>query len=155
MKFVFYPILSSLVMLSACHNKPAPVAQSNPAAANYSNDKTNDSSIIKPLLDKNAPDGMNVIKYPDGVIKAKGSIQSGKKVGEWQSFFENGKMQSDEYFTDGFPDGKIQVMYDNGQVMYEGQYRNGKPVGMWKYWKKDGSLLRTTDYDKKSPNIAM
>jgi antitoxin component YwqK of YwqJK toxin-antitoxin module len=145
----------TIVALISCNHQPAPKT-SAPATQQIPNsypDATKDTSGI--YVDKKAPDGLNVIKYKNGVIKAKGYYSSGKRNGEWQSFYDDGKLWSDQYFTDGLPDGKINVWYNNGEKMYEGQYQNGKPAGVWSYWDDKGKLLRTADYSKKSPNTAL
>jgi len=143
------------IILTACHHNPASQS-TTPAAsapkASYS-DATKDTSNL--FVDKNAKDGLNIIKYKNGVIKAKGYYNSGRKYGEWQSFYPDGKLWSDEYFTLGLPDGKITVWYDNNKKMYEGVYKNGHPIGTWSYWNEEGKLLRTSDYNKKDPNTAL
>lgn len=119
----------------------------------YGTNESN-SSLIKLAPDSNAKEGLNVIRYKNGVIKAQGNYKSGYKTGEWQSFYESGKLWSDEYFTSGLPDGKVSVYYDNGQMMYQGQYKNGRPVGGWTYWGKNGQVVRKEDYNKKPANTA-
>lgn len=148
------------IVVTACHTKQAPPATAtNPNTANapvYATAPHNDSATVQaPKADLSIPDGPNVTKYPDGVIKMKGNYRSGLKEGEWQSFFPNGKLCSDEFFTAGYPDGKVTVYYDNEQEMYEGQYRNGKQCGIWKFWKKDSKTPRISDYDKKPTNVAL
>jgi hypothetical protein len=110
--------------------------------------------IPKALVDSNAMEGVNKVFYADGVLRAKGNCTKGKKVGEWQSFYPSGKLWSDEYYTDGLQDGQVTVYYENGQKKYAGQCKMGNPIGTWNYWKADGTLERTADYNKKSPNTA-
>ncbi|HXB11859.1 MAG TPA: hypothetical protein VNZ45_07740 [Bacteroidia bacterium] len=154
-KVIYSLFVLGALTLTACHSKQAPVSENKPNTSQYTPDMPNDSTVIKPSVDPNAIDGINVIKYNSGVIKAKGYCSQGKKTGEWQCFYEDGKMWSDEFFTNGYPDGTISVWYDNGKQWYAGQYRNGKPVGIWKFWDKNGTLLRSPNYDKKGTNTAM
>jgi antitoxin component YwqK of YwqJK toxin-antitoxin module len=154
-KIIYSLFAISALAISGCHPKQAPETENKPNSSQYTPDVPNDSTVIKPIVDPNAVEGINVIKYKNGIIKAKGYCTQGKKHGEWQSFFEDGKMQSDEYFTNGYPDGAVSVWYDNGKQYYTGQYRNGKPVGIWKYWDQNGILLRSPNYDKKGTNTAM
>lgn len=115
-----------------------------------------DSSIIHPVINPNAKEGMNTYKYPNGIVKAREYYSMGKKNGECQAFYPDGLLWSDEYFTNGYPDGTITVYYDSfGKIMYQGQYRMGKPTGIWKYLNMNGSPKRTANYDKKAPNSAL
>src|SRR5579872_7323940 len=154
-KIIFCLCAVSVLVFTGCHSKQAPVSETKTPASGYTPDMPNDSTVIKPVVDPNAKEGINVIKYKSGVIKAKGYYTQGKKEGEWQSFFEDGKLQSDEFFTNGYPDGTVTVWYNNGNQMYTGQFRNGKPFGIWKYWDQSGKLLRSPNYDKKGTNTAM
>jgi antitoxin component YwqK of YwqJK toxin-antitoxin module len=145
------------IIFAGCHNNPepqktVPVAQQAPVV-NYPSGP--DTSFTKAVANPNAKEGMNIIRYKDGVMRAKGNYMNGLKDGEWQSFYEDGKLWSDEYFSKGIPDGKITVWYDSEQKFYEGEYKDGRPVNTWSYWGKDGKLIRTSDYNKKNPNTAL
>ena len=94
-------------------------------------------------------DGMNIVRWPNGTVKMQGNYKDGKRTGEWQSFFQNGKLNSDEFFVEGQTDGKVTVYYENGQKMYEGENHNGKLAGVWNYWDEKGKLTKTTDYSKQ------
>jgi len=155
----------SVAMLTAvgCHNNTTPQqspgipSTAKPAAptVNYNNGPDS-NAVVKPIVDKNAKDGVNTIYYKDGTtIKAKGTCYKGLKIGEWQSFHPNGKLWSDEYFTKGVPDGKVTVWYDNGQKFYEGEFKNGQKVNTWTFWKENGQVMRTADYNKEATNMAL
>ena len=92
--------------------------------------------------------GMNVIKYDNGKVKMQGNSKNGSRDGEWKSFFPDGQLQSDEFFTAGKPDGKVTVYYENGKKMYEGENSNGELKGVWTYWDEKGNVTRTVDYSK-------
>ncbi len=140
-------------LLVSCQNSRRSQQQ---ATGGQENGNENDSTVIHPVSDPNAVEGLNTVRYPNGIIKAKGYCSGGKKTGEWQAFYEDGLLWSDEHFTEGYPDGPVTVYYDSfGKKRYEGQYRMGKPVGIWKYMKQDGTLIRTANYDKKAFNTAM
>lgn len=144
------------IIFAGCHNPTAQQSDSQQQQApvtGYNNGP--DTSIAKAMVDRNAKEGLNIIKYKSGVIKAKGYYSKGLKEGEWQSFYESGKLWSDEFFTNGLPDGRITVYYESGQKFYEGEFKAGQPVNVWSYWDKGGKLLRTADYNKKSPNTAL
>lgn len=124
-------------------------------AANSASDTiAPDRPSPKPVIDSNAKEGLNQIYYSNGVLRAKGNCHNGMKYGEWQSFYQSGKLWSDEFFDGGLQDGKVQVFYENGQKMYEGQFKKGNPYGIWNYWNQQGVLTKTANYNKKSPNTS-
>ena len=105
------------------------------------------------VIEKNPPvqQGDYIEKYPNGIVKMRGSYQNGKRNGQWMSFFEKGNMQSEGYFKDGLRDGKATVYYENGKVMYEGSYKDGKEVGKWIFYDQSGKKVNEKNYDAK-PN---
>jgi hypothetical protein len=142
-------IVAGVFLIAACHNdKPKTATTTTNAADSVAPDRPSP----KPAIDSNAKDGMNTVYYKSGVIRAKGNCYRQKKDGEWQSFYESGKLWSDEFFNGGLQDGKVTVYYESGQKMYEGQFKMGNPYGIWNYWNQKGELTRTTNYNKKQPN---
>ncbi|MGP8216248.1 MAG: toxin-antitoxin system YwqK family antitoxin [Bacteroidia bacterium] len=111
----------------------------------------NIDSLQHPAVASNpqVKDGISVTRYPNGVVKMQGNYKDGKRTGEWQSFYPDGKLNSDEYFTDGQTEGNVVVYFENGQKMYEGQNHNGKMVGVWRYWNERGQPTSTKDYSKQ------
>ncbi|HTB07816.1 MAG TPA: hypothetical protein VK806_12760 [Bacteroidia bacterium] len=149
--FNIIAIAASVMILAAgCSHSGA----DKKTATNVSDTVGPNRPVPKALVDTNAKEGLNEIYYSNGVLRAKGNCTKGKKVGEWQSFYQSGKLWSDEYFTNGLQDGQVTVYYESGQKKYDGQFKMGNPTGTWHYWKADGTLERTSDYNKKSPNTA-
>ncbi len=37
--------------------------------------------------------------------------------------------------------------YENGLPRFKGEYREGKMHGHWEFYRKDGSLMRSGDFD--------
>jgi len=37
--------------------------------------------------------------------------------------------------------------YENGLPRFKGEYRDGKMHGHWEFFRKDGSLMRSGDFD--------
>lgn len=145
------------ISLFACHQNASTQqagSDSSDAVAAYGG-TTDSTPVGKTKPDPNAKEGLNLIKYKDGVIKAKGYYKNGYRDGEWQSFYESGKLWSDEYFTNGLADGKISVYYESGQMMYQGQNKAGKPNGTWTYWNEKGQVVRKANYDNKAANTAL
>lgn len=39
-------------------------------------------------------------------------------------------------------------LYDNGLPRFKGEYLEGKMHGHWEFYRKDGSLMRSGDFDR-------
>ena len=39
-------------------------------------------------------------------------------------------------------------MYDNGLPRFKGEYLEGKMHGFWQFFRKDGSLMRSGNFDR-------
>jgi len=128
-------------------------------------------------------DGLWESFFSDGQIDEKGSYVAPEdedeamkfrkiKVGEWNSFYENGQLYSsttyDEkglmqgelttYFEDGSKsregnvidgedDGPTKQWWFNGNLKYEGQHKLGVKYGTWKAYDEDGVLIDETTFD--------
>jgi len=92
------------------------------------------------------PEGEFVSKYPNGVIKAEGTVLNGKRSGLWTAYHSNGNKQSENEYKAGVLFGKTVVYHANGQVMYIGYYKNGQYEGKWIYFTKDGEELKSISF---------
>lgn len=150
--------LKSMVVIVSCSLLFVACKNNNQLAQNG----TNTQSTSTPQIDtshKSVPvsterptfvaDGDNTLRYDNGNIKIQGTTKDGKRVGEWKSYFESGKLQSDEFFADDKADGKVIVYFENGQKMYEGQNSMGNMTGIWKFWDDKGKLTSIKDYSKQ------
>jgi uncharacterized protein len=96
----------------------------------------------------------------------KGNILNGQTL----SFYENGNINSKNYFKDGMQDSVYLLYYENGATQIKGNYKLDSKVGKWEYFKADGtpdgeeiygeegSLLKPRDtglkyYDKNGNEI--
>ncbi|HTA82305.1 MAG TPA: hypothetical protein VK783_05215 [Bacteroidia bacterium] len=142
-------IVSGGLLLASCNgsNQDVQSAQTTQPATN--NTPHIDTFKHKPAGVALVDNGMNVIKYDNGKVKMQGNSKNGSRDGEWKSFFPDGQLQSDEFFTAGKPDGKVTVYYENGKKMYEGENNNGELKGVWTYWDDKGKVTRTIDYSKQ------
>ena len=68
--------------------------------------------------------------------------------GVQRSYWDNGKLKSEQRFVDGKLDGPYKTWYDNGQVFQDGQYANGMMDGSWLIFYPDGQLASKALYDK-------
>lgn len=75
-----------------------------------------------------------------------GEFKNNQRHGKWTSWYKNGNIWSEGYFTDGKDDGSRVVYHENGKKFYEGKYKDGKKTGKWKFWDEEGRLTKETDY---------
>jgi antitoxin component YwqK of YwqJK toxin-antitoxin module len=77
----------------------------------------------------------------DGVRINQYDINTGKKEGIWEEYYDNGQLAYKGSYNNGDRDGIWEWYYDNGQLMYKGSYKNGKEEGYWEYYYSNGKLL--------------
>jgi hypothetical protein len=143
-------VLACTIIVMACKQNTNNSQSTQATQPNTTNMKSD--SFVHPAMpaDPKITDGMNITRWPNGNVKMQGNYKDGKRQGEWQSFFENGKINSDEIFVDGQTNGKVTVYYENGKKRYEGENNNGKLNGVWNYWDENGKLVRSVDYTKQA-----
>ncbi len=91
---------------------------------------------------------VNVVeKYPNDVIKITGQEKGGKRVGKWQSFYENGYKWSESTYKNGFREGPFTVYYRNGMLRYDGYYYNDERSGVWQFYDTLGVTIKKIDMD--------
>jgi antitoxin component YwqK of YwqJK toxin-antitoxin module len=84
--------------------------------------------------------------HPNGQFKMGGQFLNGKRTGNWEAYFEDGKTQSIGEFIDGERTGIVKVYFPTGKLYYEGQYENGKEAGHWKFYNEAGKLVNEKDF---------
>jgi hypothetical protein len=149
-KSAFFVLICSVLVVACKQNTNSTDGGVPPQPANNT---MKSDTFVHPAVPANPKivDGMNITRWPNGKVKMQGNYKDGKRQGEWQSFFESGKINSDEFFVDGQTNGKVTVYYENGKKRYEGENNNGKLSGVWNYWDEKGKLTRSVDYSKQSP----
>ena len=68
--------------------------------------------------------------------------------GVQRSYWDNGKLKSEQRYVDGKLDGLYKTWYENGQVFQDGQYAKGMMDGSWLIFYPDGQLASKAVYDK-------
>lgn len=90
----------------------------------------------------------DVVEYHDnGMIKIRGKELNGKRVGKWESFYDNGYKWSENHYKDGYRDGPTVAYFKNGMMRYDGRYYNDERAGMWQFYDSTGTLLLRLDMD--------
>ena len=69
-----------------------------------------------------------------------GSIQNGKRVGTWVTYFDNGQLRSKGTFKNGKQDGPWVNYHSNGQLWEKGTYKNNKKEGSWVNYHNNGQV---------------
>jgi hypothetical protein len=145
-------ILVSSCLLNACHSNNTATSNSNAMSPTKDTAKF---QVARQAADTTIKDGQVIKRYPSGIVKERSYYVAGRRQGECQSFYQNGKLQSDDFFDGGLIDGATTVYYDNGQKEYEGNCTKGKPSGTWKFYDTTGKLVRSKDYGKVKDNPVM
>ncbi len=129
------------------------------------------------LVCRNIPVPDSAIEYFDGIIIAKGAVDSvrnrkgiwteyhitgefkgkgvykeGKRIGEWEFFYPSGKLeQKGKYDKKGREQGDWKWFYENGKIWREENYVNGKREGALKDYDDEGKIILQGNYidDKK------
>lgn len=84
--------------------------------------------------------------YPNGKVKMEGNIENGVREGKWVSFYENGMIWSETYFSKGVKDGPTTTWFPNGSRRYTGEFKNDKEFGKWVYYDENGKIAEEKEY---------
>ena len=95
-------------------------------------------------------DGMKAGKWTEqiGDMRTEGEYRADKQVGEWVSYFDNGKMAFSGKFNAGYPDGEHFFYYENGKIREIQVYAAGVRHGDWKKYLDTGELYFTVTYNQ-------
>lgn len=118
-----------------------------------------EEEILK-IVQTNSPPQFDAIKwYVDGAFYAeeylhinkklsgKGSYAvNGKKVGYWESYFENGGLYCKGNYDNGEQVGYWEYYFDDGKLSGKGNYDNGNQVGYWEEYNNAGELTDASFY---------
>ncbi|MGV8946367.1 MAG: toxin-antitoxin system YwqK family antitoxin [Lutibacter sp.] len=74
------------------------------------------------------------------ILKETGNLKNGLKDGIWETFYENGKLETVGNYTDDEKNGEWKVYFDNEQLAAVGNYTSTKfpTPGTWKFYTKEG-----------------
>jgi antitoxin component YwqK of YwqJK toxin-antitoxin module len=67
------------------------------------------------------------------------------KVGNWDTFYPNGRKWSLNGFSNGVTHGNYQTWHPNGTLKIIGHYSNGVETGAWKFLDSTGVVIREFD----------
>jgi hypothetical protein len=74
------------------------------------------------------------------ILKETGNLKNGLKDGIWETYYENGKLETVGNYAEGENKGEWKVYFDNGQLAAVGNYTSTKfpTPETWKFYTKDG-----------------
>lgn len=95
-------------------------------------------------------DGMKSGKWIEksGNETFEGEYRNDRQVGEWISYYSNGKMAFKGSFKGGYPDGEHLYYYTNGRLREIQQYSGGIRHGVWKKFLDTGELFFEETYEQ-------
>ena len=95
-------------------------------------------------------DGMKTGKWTEqsGDETFEGEYRNDRQVGEWVSYYSNGKMAFKGSFKGGYPDGEHHYYYSNGRLRELQSYAGGIRNGVWKKYLDTGELFFEENYDQ-------
>ena len=76
--------------------------------------------------------------HDNGILQVRGEYLNRERSGNWTWYYNNGKLQTIEYYKNGNQDSAFESYYINGQIRIKGTYSMGKQVGLWEHWYQDG-----------------
>lgn len=103
---------------------------------------------IKKLVCRNIPVPDSCIEYFDGVIVAKGAVDSVRnRIGIWTEYHNTGEFKGKGKYIAGGRTGDWEFYYPSGKLEQKGKYdKKGRPQGVWKWYYESGALLREENY---------
>jgi antitoxin component YwqK of YwqJK toxin-antitoxin module len=79
--------------------------------------------------------------YKSGKLKSERSYNEEKQLhGPYNIYYENGQLQEEEIYKNGFFDGPHKTYYENGQLKSEAFYKNGKAEGLSRDYYRNGNI---------------
>lgn len=83
---------------------------------------------------------------PKGNLKTKGWMIGRNRVGKWVYYFSDGKLFSEEEYSNGKLSGVVKNYYRNGKLTEETNYENGQKNGLSKIFTDAGVLIEEVYY---------
>ena len=92
-------------------------------------------------------------KEQSGEVISEGEYRNDKQVGEWVSYYSNGKMAFQGSFKGGYPDGEHRYYYPNGRLREIQHYSGGIRNGIWKKFLDTGELFLEETYEQDKDEV--
>ncbi len=82
--------------------------------------------------------------YQNGKLQSESFYTNDKLNGKSAGWYQNGTLQYEYNYINGFYDGKWIVYHDNGKTFNTGMYVNGKATGTWYHYYANGKKWKET-----------
>ena len=92
-------------------------------------------------------------KEQSGEVVSEGEYRNDKQVGEWVSYYANGKLAFKGSFKGGYPDGEHLYYYPNGKIRERQQYSGGIRNGLWRKYLDNGELFFEETYEQDKDEV--
>ncbi len=104
--------------------------------------------FIKRLVCRNTPIPDSAIEYFDGVVVARGAVDSLRnRIGIWTEFHNTGEFRGKGLYKEGNRVGDWEFFYASGKLEQKGKYdRKGRAQGVWKWYYESGKIWREENY---------
>lgn len=102
----------------------------------------------KRLVCRNVPVPDSCIEYFDGIVVAKGKVDSVRnRIGIWSEYHFTGEFRGKGLYKDGNRTGEWEFFYASGKLEQKGKYdKKGRTQGVWKWYYESGALMREENY---------
>ena len=74
-------------------------------------------------------------------------IETGKKEGIWEDYYDDGQIYSKGSYVNDIKDGYWEYYWSNGSLCHKGNYKNDVKEGYWENYWINGNLLRKELFD--------
>ena len=88
-----------------------------------------------------------------GDVTSEGEYRNDRQVGEWVSYYANGKLAFKGTFKGGYPDGEHCFYYPNGRLREIQSYSGGIRNGTWKKFLDTGEMFFEEKYEQDKDEI--
>ena len=87
--------------------------------------------------------------YQDGKLNSEQEYKNGLDNGEWIFYYYNGNVETKGTFLEGKRNGKWLFYHENGKIKLEAEYKLGDKVGRWVEYDTNGEVFRIKGYGFK------
>jgi uncharacterized protein len=103
---------------------------------------------INRLVCRNVPMPDSAIEYFDGVLIAKGAVDTIRnRIGLWHEYHHTGEFRAKGIYKEGNRIGDWEFYYASGQVEQKGKFdKKGRAQGVWSWFYEGGQLMREEHY---------
>lgn len=103
---------------------------------------------LKRLVCRYVPVPDSAIEYFDGIVVARGAVDSARnRIGVWSEFHNTGEFRGKGVYKEGRRVGDWEFFYPSGKLEQKGRYdKKGREQGLWKWYYENGKIWREENY---------